>query len=774
MFRSWLFIGTFLSHVCAFAQYSLSLQVIGDDTPLIGATIETTNGHFLITDKEGKAQLTCSCESTVVLVKHLGYRTFTDTLDLNQKSVLIKMQIADQEIDEILISAESDQRKLINPTKATSFSLESISKLPFLLGVQDPVKFIQLQAGVSTGTDGNNGYFVRGGGIDQNAIYLDNMELYNANHLLGFFSMFNKNAISRVDFVKSGYPAYLGGRLSSMMNLYTATPDLTKPKGDFNLGLLAIDGTISAPIVKEKLGLMISYRRSYIDLITQNLFDPESQIRKRTDYRFSDLVSKLHLQTSQKSSLSLTLFTGRDQNTNETSSTFSNELEWKTLNAGLNWKWLINEQSDLQIFANTGTYEQSFGGKVSSFTLDLNSFIKSQTAGFSFAKNYKGHEVVVGGKWQKRLFQPNQADVSIGRGINTLETAQLINTQEWALYADDWISVNKRLHLGIGVRLSGFNQLGPFTRYLADDNFEIVDSTAYAKNEIVNSYIGLEPRMRLSYLLNDKSSLRFSFDKTFQYIHLSPLSSVSLPTDLWIPSTSIVKPQSAHQLSLGYTKIINSSNLSVTIDGFGKLLSNQVEWKNGAIAGYTDSPNFDDDLIFGKGHSYGIEFTLIKERGTIEGNLNYTWSRTFRQFVAVNSGNIFPAKYDRIHDLNLTASFHRTNWTFSGLFKLASGTALTLPVAKYLIEERVISEYSSRNSLRMPIYHRMDISATWTPPGNKRASWVFSVYNIYNRKNPYFVYFDVQGNVENYSLDIDLNEVPLFPVLPSISYAFSF
>lgn len=755
-------------------QKFTSVQILDENRlPLVGATLTTDLGSFEISNAEGKVSLTCDCDSIQILVRYVGYEDYAQKIAAG-KQLQVQLKIAAQQMQEIVVSGSSIKQQLTATTQTKIFSMESTGHLPYLLGQQDPIKLIQTQSGVSTGTDGNNGYFVRGGGIDQNAIELDHMEFYNTNHLLGFFSMFNAHAVDRAEFIKSGYPAQVGGRLSSMLQLHSAAANVDKTTGTISAGFLALDASLKVPVVANQSGVMLAVRRSYLDLITQNLMRDDSQFKKATDYRFQDVLLKYDHQINPNHHFFVELFQGSDHSNYQSSRTFSNQIAWSTRNYGLVHKWLIDEQNDLRIYINGGVYKQSFQADISSYGINLNSYIENWKTGLQWTKSREKDEFTMSAEWINRIFRPSQVDVQTGEEIFALDQAEKIYTSQWAISADEVWNITPYLKAGLGLRVSGFIQYGPFQRITKNEETQTNDTLRYGVGDVVHAYMGVEPRFRVVYLMANDQSLKFSFDKTIQYIHLSPLSSVSLPTDLWVPSTSVVRPQIANQFSLGYYKVVSHRSFSYHIEAFGKLLKNQMEWANGVIAGYSESPNFDDDFVFGKGHSYGLEVSASRSLGKLTGELNYTLSRTFRRFPELNSGKKFPAKYDRINDLNLSLSYSLRSWKFSVLGKLASGTALTLPTAKYLIGERVISEYTSRNGSRMPLYHRMDIAAVYTPPKHPASKWIFSVYNVYNRKNPYFIYFDVRGDVSDYSLDIDLQKVSLFPVLPSVSYEFHF
>lgn len=746
-----------------------------DKNPLMGASI-LAESKVLITDQNGQAESIFESQKIIYRVTHVGFEAYDDTVTVNQSLIIsVRLDLSDQVMDEVIVASQTSKDELANlSTGYSQFAIESISDLPYLMGEQDPIKFIQTQPGVSTGTEGSNGYYVRGGGIDQNKISLDRIELYNTNHLFGFFSMFNADAIDRVDYYKSGYPGQLGGRLSSTMELHTLNPNLDKFKGCAQIGLIAAGFTIDVPVVEEKSGAIISVRRSYLDLITQNFLDENSPLRRRSDYRFSDFIFKYYQKIGAKHIISLTGFGGEDDYFYKSTSFFSNTINWKTYNAGVNWKWLISPDFDMETYFNVGTYDQKFGGNLSLYEMNLRSDIFSWKAG-SLINYVRGkYQWAFGLESIYRKIKPNQASLTLNEEIFTLTKSVTIPSIESAISADAQINLRPDLILGVGLRLSGYLQMGPFDRFNTSDEGAVLDTLSYATNEVVTHYLNGEPRIRLNYLLNEYSSVRFSYDRSNQYIHLSPLSSVSLPTDIWVPSSEKIKPQYADQLTIGYHQLITESNLRFSSAIYYKNMGNQVEYRNGAIVGYSSDANYDDTFIFGKGRSYGLEFSVLRDKGILQYQINYTLSRTEKSFREVNEEVYFPAKYDRTHDVNIISSYKLVNWTFSGLFKLSTGNALTLPTAKYLINGQVISEYSKRNAFRMPTYNRLDLAATLTPKKNKNSTWIFSVYNIYNRSNPYYVYFDVRGDANEYSLDIKLKKVSLFPVLPSISYEFRF
>ncbi|MFT7196526.1 MAG: hypothetical protein ACI83W_000888 [Marinoscillum sp.] len=771
---------SYLLLVVNFAALSQAIEnalyiVDENDRPLLGATVSTDQNQIAITDINGKVRLSCSCDTLKINISFIGYQIYESDLAMMGPETTIRLVPSEQIMQEVIVSGSSTKEQLNElSTGMKTINMESISQLPYLLGEQDPVKYIQTLPGVSTGADGNNGYYVRGGGIDQNKIMLDNIELYNTNHLFGFFSMFSGDAVDRVDFVKSGYSASEGGRLSSMLHVHSQNPNNNELTGSAGIGLLAAKLHLEVPVIKEQSSIMISGRKSYIDLITQNLVKEGSQLQRRTDYKFGDLMMKYQHQLSAKHQLSATGFISTDDYYFRNTRAYANAFYWKTSNAGISWKWLHSDLLSGEVYYTVGDYTQRFLADISGYNVSMSSHIKDMSAG---SKNYltlNRHEITFGLHSNWRSIRPNSINLSSEDRSTELTESQDIPSLESALFLDDEVSINNKWKLGIGLRISTYQQFGPFQRYRSTDNFIVTDTINYRRGEVAQNYFNLEPRLRVNHLISTFQSIRFSYDRTFQYIHLSPLSSVSLPTDVWVPSSEKVKPQGAHQFTLGYFQFGGDDDFQFSVNAFYKLLSNQMEYINGLAFGYNQGYNYDDTFIFGKGRSRGLEVFLQKEQGANQIQISYTLSKTERTFSAINNGKYFNSKYDRTHDLNILASHKSGSWTFSSVFKLATGNALTLPIAKYIIGGNVISEYGERNSFRMPLYHRIDLAASLVPRKHPKSTWVFSVYNTYNRNNPYYVYFDVQGNVNEYRLDIDLKKVALFPILPSIAYEFNF
>ncbi len=761
-----------------FAQIDLSFHVRDESgEALPGATVQVNDSIILITDEGGVATVNLPKGEFRIKVSFVGYepREQLLTIDGTRSIISLDLKSGITETEEVVITRNKMEDQLNNPsTGFREFSIRETENLPYLLGERDPVKYIQTQAGVISGTDGNNGYYVRGGGIDQNLIKVDNIELYNTNHLFGFFSMFNAQAIDRVSYFKSGLTADLGRRLSSTMKVFTRNPDLSDFNARISTGLLSANLATEVPLIEGKSGLLVAVRRSYLDLITQNLFSEDSDLRRRTDYRFYDLTVKYHQKINNRDHVSLTFLSGSDDYIYRSNSALTNTISWSTNNIGFTWKHIRNEDFDFELFVTSGIYKQQFEADISSYHIRLNSNIRDVHLGLKFYRSWDQLDLLYGYEGTLRYMKPNNVRLFIEEDQFALSQDQKIPTTESALYSDINFKIRKKLELGLGLRISQFLQLGPYTEYQSIENFQILDTVNYEANEIVTSYYNPEPRIRLKYRWSNDLSVKVSYDRNFQYVHLAPVSSISLPTDIWVPSSRRIKPQDSHQFAASLDYLIRDPQMLFTTTAFYKQMHNQLEYRSGAIVGYSIGNNFDDVFIFGNGESRGVEISAKKPTGPITGEVSYTLSKTERTFPEINQGRSFAAKYDRTHDLNVITSLDFKQWTFSSVFKYATGNALTLPVARYIIEGNIVSEYLDRNTLRMPEYHRMDLSVTYYADVEKTSSWMLSIFNVYNKRNPYFIYLDVKGDVGDTELDVNLEQVSLFPILPSLTYSRKF
>lgn len=656
-------------------------------------------------------------------------------------------------------------------------SMNQIRSIPAFLGEVDILKAIQLLPGVQSAGEGNAGFYVRGGGPDQNLILLDDATVYNTGHLFGFFSVFNGDAIKNVSLIKGGIPAQYGGRLSSVLDVAMKEGNINRFQGEGGIGLIASRFSVQGPVQKNKSSFIVSARRTYIDALAKPFIKKSSGFYG-SGYYFYDLNTKINYRFSDKDRLFLSGYFGRDVfNFNNAKRSFSTRVPWGNATGTLRWNHVFGPRA----FCNTtlvyNDYQFDFTAKQDNFQIGLSSGIRD--IGWKTDLDYYPslqHKIKLGMAITRHKFVPNVVSGRQDSIVFQPNNAQSKFAIESALYLqDDW-SIGERWKINYGVRLSRFTQTGPFTRYIRDINGNKTDSMVYGQGKSIQSYGGIEPRFTVRYGFSDNSSFKAAVTRNFQYIHLVTNAGSTLPTDLWVPSTYAVRPQESWLYAMGYFRNFSNNALEASWEVYYKDMQNQIEYKEGYTPGLSDP---EDEFVFGKGWSYGSEWLINKVKGKLTGWVGYTLSWTKRRFPDLNDGNVYPTRYDRRHDLSVVANWElNKRWKFGGVFVYGTGNAITLPERFYFINGVLTQEYSRLNQYRMQAYHRLDLSATYIPkvkPGRKGGqSWVFSVYNVYSRQNPYFLYFDQTGQLSNGDLRVEARQVSLFPILPSVTWNFKF
>lgn len=771
----------FLSHFVVNAQKNVTLSGYIYDSKtgesIIGASLyfphlqkgTTSNqyGFYSITLLEGEYLL---------WVRYLGYNTEEITVELRenlQKDFRLTTQgiqlnavtITDRKADENISSTE---------VGIVNMSMHTVKKLPILFGEADILKAIQLTPGIQSAGEGNAGFYVRGGGPDQNLVLLDGAVVYNTGHLFGFFSIFNADALKDVQLIKGGMPAEYGGRLSSVLDVTMKEGNNQEFSGSGGLGLIASRLTLEGPIVQDKGSFIISGRRTYVDVVMKPFLNKSAQ---NSGYYFYDMNLKANYKITDKDRLLISSYFGRDAfKFNSESGQFNMQMPWGNFTSTLRWNRQWNSQLFMNLSAIYNEYDFSFKGGQEDLNIQLFSGIKDWNGKLDFDYYpHPNHSIKWGVNYTYHTFIPNQVS---GQAITDFKPTQGFKKQahETSFYIADEFNLSSSIKVNAGLRYSIFNQVGPYTSYKTNAEGQIMDSTVYKAGSNVKTYDGWEPRINARWQINDQSSLKGSYAFTNQYIHLVTNNGSTLPTDLWMPSTAHIQPQQSSQYSLGYFHNFRDNDIESSVEIYYKDLKNQLEFR----PGYTPT-NFQDpelDLVFGSGRAYGAELYIKKNRGKLTGWIGYTLSWTDRLFPALNQGIRFPAKYDRRHDFSIVASYpiHR-QWELSGVFVYASGNAITLPTGFYIIDQQIVQDFSAINEYRMFPYHRMDLSVNYTPrPKNNRkwqSSWNFSIYNIYSRQNPYILFVDTEGAISN-EMNISVKQISIFPILPSITYNFKF
>lgn len=764
----------------AFSQdkYTISGYVKEAETGeyLIGATVyvkETLQGTS--TNQYGFYSLTIEEGDYIIDFAFLGLQTGSKKIQLNtNQRINIALENTFITTKEVLVESERTDKNVESSNMSqVKVDVKTIKELPAFMGEVDVLKTIQLLPGVQSSGEGSAGFYVRGGGPDQNLILLDEATVYNASHLFGFFSVFNADAIKDINLIKGGMPAQYGGRLASVLDISMKEGNNQKYKLDGGIGLISSRLTVQGPIKKDTSSFIVSGRRTYIDVLI-NPFISDSSAIKGTGYYFFDLTSKVNYRLSDNDRLFLSGYFGRDVFSYKNSDRgFGVEVPWGNATASMRWNHLFNDR----LFVNTSVifsdYQFAFGAEQNHFEFKLSSGITdwNTKVDFSYLPNYK-HTIKFGSHFTYHTFVPGSVSGRAGKITFEPESIFKQYSNEGALYLSDDIEVTEDFKIHTGLRYSSFQFGGPIT------------VRQYLKNELTgdttNNHRHLEPRLSMRYRLDKNTSLKASYTQNYQYVHLATLSSVSMPTDLWVPSTKIVKPQYGRQIAAGIFRNFQNDTWETSIEVYHKKMDNLIEYKEGVFPEDNTNTSSDDAFTFGSGDSYGAEFFIKKRLGKTTGWIGYTIAKTTRYFDNLNDGNPFPAKYDRRHDLSFTMS-HQFNdkWTVATIFVYATGSSFTPPLNRYVVDGNIFTEYAERNSYRMEPYHRMDISATYTPnkPNRKfHSSWNFSIYNLYNHKNPYFIYFDLEGEgtLSDGGISPQAYQVSLFPMIPSITWNFNF
>jgi len=710
---------------------------------------------------------------------YLGYETKLITVLANEnKNIDVELMPKKIQTKEVVIT---DKRKDEN-VKSTDIgmhqlSMENVKKLPVIMGEVDVLKSLQLLPGVSSAGEGQSGFYVRGGGPDQNLILLDDAVVYNTGHLFGFFSVFNSDAIKNVTLIKGAAPANYGGRLSSVVDISMKEGNNKKYQVEGGLGLIASRLSIQGPMLKDKASFMISARRTYIDALIKSFVKKSSSLAG-SGYYFYDLNAKMNYMVSKNDRVYLSAYVGKDVFTFASKErTFNANVPWGNKTATLRW----NHQFTNKLFMNTtlvcNDYNFAFNGRRQLFNVKLFSGIRDWSGKFDADYYSKfNHHVKFGGAYTYHRFTPS----TVSGSVDSIELKPDQSFRKYAheigLYALDEFDLGSRVKVNVGMRYTRFFQIGPYTRYVFDDNENKIDSTYYSPGQVATSYGGFEPRLNLRVTINQTSSVKASMAKTYQYLHLVTNNGSTLPTDIWSPSTYFVKPQMAWQYSVGYFKNFFENNVETSVELYYKNMHNLVEYREG----YTPSSlrDLDYDLVFGNGYAYGAEFFINKAKGKWTGWLSYTYAWTYRHFNDLNLGERYLAKYDQRHNISFTNTYEvNKKWTASMVFVYGSGNRISLPTELYAIDNTLLQNYDKLNNYALPSYHRLDIAAIYTPKPLStkkwKSSWTFSVYNVYSRQNPYLVYLDMNGNIGT-GVNLTVKQVSIFPILPSITYNFKF
>lgn len=733
------------------------------------------------TNTYGFYSLTLPSDSVELVISYVGYKPQIIKFFLSANTPMDFALENNAQLKEVVVSDTKVERisEDVQMSKI-DIPIEQIKNLPALLGEKDVMKVIQLLPGVQKGSEGSSGIYVRGGGPDQNLIILDDATVYNANHLFGFFSLFNGDALKSVELTKGGFPARYGGRLSSVIDMQMKDGNKEKIHGEAGIGLIASRLTMEGPIKKNKASFLFSARRTYMDVLALRFSSPSEP---KTGYFFYDLNAKVNYVIDYKNKLYLSGYFGKDKFYIRESKTDAaagirdrGGIDWGNATATLRWNHLINEKlfSNVSLIFTNFLFNIGFESSNKSDTYKLRYFSGirdySAKADFDYYPNSK-HSIKTGIYATYHYFRPDAVALKEShQGSNapdmTFNAHTNINTYETAAYVEDAFKISEKWRTNVGFRFSNFN----------------------VRNE---SYFNPEPRVSLKYAIRPALSVKASFATMNQYIHLLSNSGVGLPSDLWVPATNRVKPQQSQQIAAGIAKDlkIKEADYQLSLEGYYKKSRNIIGYKEGASYlnfDFDENGNYkftyEDIVTSGKAESYGAEVFLQKKTGKFTGWIGYTLSWTWLKFDELNFGKRFPARYDRRHDISVTGTYKiNDHITVSLVWVYGTGNAVTLPLSIYQLDglnwsgwtgnKKPVYDYGEKNSFRMAPYHRLDLGVQFHKQ-RKRYERIFEVgvYNAYNRKNPFYY----TTSYDYITQTTKLKQISLFPIIPSVTWTFKF
>jgi len=734
---------------------------------LISATVFVNELEIgLVTNQYGFYSLTLPNGNYTIQFRYVGYQTLSRKIEINaSKKLNVELKPLVEQIDQVTIRAGGNNRN-VKSTEISMIQLDmkEISMVPVIFGEKDILKSIQLLPGVKSAGEGNSGFFVRGGNADQNLILLDEAPVYSAAHLMGFFSVFNSGAIKDVQLFKGGMPAKYGGRLSSVLDV-TMNDGNAKQFGiSGGLGLISSNLTLEGPIKKDQGSFIISGRRTYADLFLKFAKDTAIQ---NTKLYFYDLNLKANYQIGENDRIYLSGYFGRDV------LGFQDimDMDWGNTTGTLRWNHVFGDKLFLNSTLVYSDYNFKQGANFSEFSMSMLSGIKDLNLkeDFQFYANSKNTI-----KWGTNLIYHTFNPGHIESNFEGFEPPVLDDrfAYDAAAYISHEIKIGPRLAINYGIRYSQFIPVGPGDYFTFNANGIVLDTVSYVKGETIANYGGFEPRASASFILTDESSIKASYNRNRQYIHLISNSTAGTPLDTWIPSSNIVKPEIADQVALGYFQNFKNNQWETSVEVYYKTFQNQIEYKNGADL--IINPLIESQLVFGEGRAYGLEVYAKKKTGRLTGWISYTLSRTERSFVEIDNGSWFPARHDRKHDFSIVGIYQlNQKWNLSASWIYYTGDAVTFPSGKYFIEGELVSMYTERNGYRMPDYHRLDLGVSFVNKKRKRftSTWNFSIYNAYARQNAYAISFVQSDDDPNIT---QAEQISLFSIIPSVSWNFKF
>lgn len=755
---------------------------------LIGVSVyvkEASTGA--VTNNYGFYAVTVPAGSYNLVITYVGYEKETRSVTLTDRNLRLDLELREEgkQLQEVVVSATREDDNVRNIEMSVNrIDVKTLQRIPALLGEVDVVRSIQLLPGVSTVGEGATGFNVRGGSIDQNLVLLDEAPVYNSSHLFGFFSVFNPDAVKDVKLVKGGIPALYGGRVSSILDVRLKEGNAKKPELNGGIGLIFSRLSYERPLFKGKGSFIVAARRSYADILAQPFLNNDLRGSK---FYFYDLTAKANYRINDKNTVFLSGYFGRD--------VFGADFgfNWGSTTASARWNHVFSDKLFLNTTAYYSNYDYSLDSDLKRRPENANDYFRtdSRIVDYSIKPDFTlflgKNTITFGGQSILHDFQPGTATAASSGDVRRFGLTNQYAVES-AVYVGNEQQVSPKLQLQYGLRYSLFNYVGPGDAYTFTTSVPLgvsrfpVTTVQYRRGETIQTYGNWEPRFSAKLELGNSSSLKLSYNRLAQYIHLISNTTASTPLDIWTPSTNNIKPQIADQIAAGFFKNFGQSSgaaseFEASVEVYYKWLQNQIDYIDGA--NLILNKFLEGDLLNGQGRAYGAEFYLKRNRGTVNGWVSYTLARTERQVLGVNNGDWFPTRFDKPHTLTtvlLVDPPQAKRWNFSATFTLASGTPATFPTNRFEYGGYVGQVIGGRNNYRIPPYHRLDLAATLQgrrrPNKRKTDNWVFSVYNVYARKNPFSVFF--RPNADNPNVTEAVRYSVFATAIPSVTYNFKF
>ncbi|MCW3093802.1 MAG: collagen-binding protein [Ferruginibacter sp.] len=723
------------------------------------STFSNAYGFYSINAMEGTYKMSIS---------FIGY--VTDTLSLlidRNQQLVIGLHTKPAQLETVIVSSKKKNEHIARPVMGVDkLNMIEMNNIPVIFGEKDILKTIQLMPGYKSAGEGNSGFNVRGGGTDQNLILLDEAPVYNASHLLGFFSTFNSDAIKDVSIYKGGMPAQYGGRLSSVVDIKMKDGNQKKLSIEGGLGAIASRINVSAPIVQDKGSFIISARRTYADAYL--LFLKDTGQGKQTLY-FYDLNLKANYRITKKDKVFLSGYFGRDElGLGDQFST-----DWGNKTATLRWNHVFGNS----IFSNTSLIYSNFDYNIGATIGNAKFHVASKIEDLNIKQDFDWNignksKLRFGGNFIRHTIAPGDVTETNTGGVT--RPVQTRHSEESIVYASHEWKASDKIEMVYGLRLSNLAVKGAGDFFTYDGAGNIISTTSYAKGKTVINYLNLEPRFSASYKLSELTSIKASYNRNIQNLHLITNATTGSPTDVWLSSSNNIKPEIADQVAVGFYKNLNEEMFDFSSEIYYKALQNQIDYRNAAVIFGND--NVESELLYGTGRAYGVELMMRKKSGRLTGWIGYTLSKVEKKIEGINNGNYFNARQDRTHDISIVGMYDvNKGWNVSATWVYTTGSAVTFPTGKYEVNGQTVFLYSDRNASRFPASHRLDLAATVEARKNKdrryHSSWTFGLYNVYGRQNAYTINFRENNDDPSKTEAV---RTSLFSIIPSVTWNFKF